>query len=76
MGQSAVLETTLPRPKRDDVAVKIDAKVYRKAKVVAAARGITIAEYVTDVCRPTVERDYQRMVRQMANDEDNGRAKH
>ena len=34
---------------RNDVAVKLDAQVVREAKMVAAARGITLAEYLRRV---------------------------
>jgi hypothetical protein len=44
---------------RNDVAVKLDAKVAKEAKMVAAARGITLAEYITEILRPIVHRDLQ-----------------
>ncbi len=44
---------------RNDVAVKLDAKVATEAKMVAAARGITLAEYISEILRPIVHRDLQ-----------------
>jgi hypothetical protein len=51
-------QDTMPRlPKRNDVAVKLDAEVARKAKIVAAARGIPIAAYISGILGPVVDRD-------------------
>lgn len=48
------------RPKRDDVTVKIEARIYRKAKMTAAYRGVHLAEYLSEVLEKPVERDYQQ----------------
>jgi hypothetical protein len=45
--------------KRKDVAVKIDVEVIAEAKMVAASRGVTLAEYLSDMLRPIVRRDLQ-----------------
>jgi hypothetical protein len=45
---------------RDDVTVKMDAQTIRKAKMVAAARGITLAEYLSSIVAPIVDRDLER----------------
>jgi hypothetical protein len=37
--------------------VKIDTEVVRKAKVVAAAKNITLSKYITDMIRSQVEND-------------------
>jgi hypothetical protein len=44
---------------RNDVQVKIDAGVIREAKMVAAARGITVAEYLSEMIRPIVRKDLE-----------------
>ncbi len=44
--------------KRDDVTVKLDAELVRIAKVVAAYRDITIAEYLSERLRPLVDLDH------------------
>ncbi len=51
-----------PMPKRGDVKrndspAKIDAEVIRDAKIVAAYREITLAEYLSELIRPLVARD-------------------
>jgi hypothetical protein len=53
----AMLESELV--KRNDVQVKVDAIVATQAKMVAASRGITVAEYVSELLRPLVLRDLE-----------------
>lgn len=50
------------QPKRQDTAVKIAEHVYRQAKMVASYRGVTIAEYLTDLLTTPVLRDYAAML--------------
>jgi hypothetical protein len=45
--------------RRNDVAVKIDANVIREAKMVAASRDLTLAEYLSDLLRPLVHKDLE-----------------
>lgn len=45
-------------PPRNDVPIKVDAEVYRFAKAVAALRSITLAEYVSEILRPIVSKDF------------------
>jgi hypothetical protein len=45
---------------RNDVQVKLDAAVATEAKMVAAARGITLAEYISELLRPLVRRDLEQ----------------
>lgn len=51
--------------KRDDVAVKVDRTLADKAKLVAARRGLTMAEYLSDLIRAPIERDFTKTVREM-----------
>ena len=44
---------------RNDVAVKLDAQVAREAGMVAKARGIPLAQYISEVLRPIVRRDLE-----------------
>jgi len=48
-----------PMTRRNDVAVKLDADVTREAKMVAASRDQTLAEYLSELLRPLVRRDLQ-----------------
>jgi hypothetical protein len=46
---------------RNDVNVKIDSEVIKDAKMVAAARDITMAEYLSELLRPLVQRDLDQV---------------
>jgi hypothetical protein len=59
-------------PKRDDVAVKIDARLYRKAKMIAAYHGVTLAEYLSDRLSKPVDKDYRAMQADMGEEKDGG----
>ena len=48
---------------RPDVAVKMDREVVRVAKMVASARGIPLAQYLTEVVRPIARRDLEEETR-------------
>lgn len=53
----AVMEREMVR--RNDTAAKIDSGVVADAKIVAAFRGITLAEYLSQILRPAVTRDLE-----------------
>ena len=53
----ALLES--PMAKRNDVPVKVDADVIRVAKIAAAYKGISLAEYLSETLRPIVSRDVE-----------------
>lgn len=52
---------TMPREKRTDLTAKIDAGLLIKARTVASDRNISMAEYLSEVLRPHVERDYAKL---------------
>lgn len=45
-----------PPSNRDDATAKIDRRVILKAKYVASAEGITLAELLTEILRPVIDR--------------------
>lgn len=53
-------ERAMPKPKRNDVPVKIDAEVVRQARIVAAFEGVSLAEYLSDFLRPHVAEALER----------------
>lgn len=55
----ALLEPARPMARRNDTAVKIDTEVVAEAKMVAASRGLSLAEYMSEILRPIVHRDLQ-----------------
>jgi hypothetical protein len=42
------------------VSVKLDRGVVSRAKIVAAARGLTLAEYLSELTRGPVDRDFAK----------------
>lgn len=54
----------MAKPKRNDVPVKMDAEVVRIARIVAAYRGISLAEYISERLRPLADADLLRHQRQ------------
>ncbi len=57
----------MPREKRDDIAVKIAAKLYRKAKLIAADRGIPIAELLSELLEKPLDREFERFKQNIGN---------
>lgn len=53
------------KPKRDDVAVKVDRTLADKARLVASRRGLTLAEYLSELIRTPVEKDFAKVIREM-----------
>ena len=55
------MQALLERPmaKRNDVPVKVDADVVRVAKIAAAYKGLSLAEYLSETLRPIVFRDVE-----------------
>lgn len=56
------------RPKtsdRDDVTVRVDRKVKVRAEAVADFKGIPLAEFLTEILRAPVDREFARMVREL-----------
>lgn len=66
-----VRDSEMARKKRDDQTVKIDRTIADKAGIVASRRRtpdgkpLSLAEYLTELLRPLVERDYRETVREM-----------
>ena len=52
-------------PKRDDKAVKIEKALADKAGFIVSRKGGTMAEYLSDIIRSTIEKDWARTVREM-----------
>jgi hypothetical protein len=49
--------------------VKVDTGLVKKAKIVASAKGINLSEYFADILRGPVERDWSKIVRQLASED-------
>jgi len=53
------------RSERDDGVARIDRTTLNRAKIVASSRRIPLAEYLSDILKPTVVRDYAKVVRDL-----------
>jgi hypothetical protein len=56
------------RPKgteRRDAVVKLDANIVGKAQMVAKARGTSLAEYLSELIRVPVDRDFLEIIKRM-----------
>lgn len=57
---------------RNDLSVKIDAEVLKQARIVATHRNIPVAEYLSELVRPLVGRDYRKSVDEMSREASGG----
>jgi hypothetical protein len=56
------------RPKtseRQDVSIKFDRGLARKARMIAEARNVSMAEYLSEMTRPIIDRDYLKVMREL-----------
>jgi hypothetical protein len=51
--------------KRRDAVVKLDVILVGKAQMVAKARGTSVAEYLSEIIRGPVDRDFLSIMKQM-----------
>lgn len=54
---------------------KIDRDIITKARMISADRGVAAANYLSDILRPTVDRDWAKMVRKAEDAKPEGGAK-
>ncbi len=50
--------------KKTYVSVKIEADAYRVIRTVAAWKGLNVADYLTQIARPTADKDFAKMQRE------------
>jgi hypothetical protein len=55
--------------RRFNTLVRLDDELVETAKKVAALKGISLAEYFSDVLRPIVDRDLSREVKKLSRGE-------
>ena len=58
--------------KRRDAVVKLDVTIVGKAQMVAKANGISLAEYLSEMLRGPVDRDFLKVMKQMEAAESDG----
>ena len=60
------------RPKssmRDDVVIRFDKRLAGMARMIAHGRGVSMVEYLSEMARPTIERDYAKLMRELEGGE-------
>jgi hypothetical protein len=62
-----------PKTERDDVTVKLDRSIVSRAKIIAAARGLTLAEYLSDLTRGLVDRDFAKEMKRVQEESRDGK---
>lgn len=68
MANTLMAKKKMGRPKssdRDDVSIKFDRQLARKARQVALDKGVPMAEYLSELGRPTIEKDYAALLRKI-----------
>jgi hypothetical protein len=50
---------------RDDINVKIDRVLAGRAKVIAQGRGVSLAQYLSEVTKAVINRDYAQLMREL-----------
>ena len=71
LGVSTVAKKGRPKKsEREDGVTRYDKKLMAKARQVAISRGISLAEYLSEITRATVDRDYARLLRDIDKEGD------
>ena len=52
------------KPKRDDKAVKMDRLLADKATFIANRKGVTTAEFISELVRAQIEKEFAKMARE------------
>lgn len=55
------------RSERDDVVVRLDRAIVAKARLLAAHRGVSVAEVLSDLVKAPVDRAYLAMVQELGS---------
>jgi hypothetical protein len=64
------------RPKKpggEGKPVRIEPELANKARVIALRRGVPLSDYLSDLLRPLIARDYRKTLQEL--EEENGSAK-
>jgi predicted HicB family RNase H-like nuclease len=48
--------------KRNDESVRVDSDIARKARVIAADRGVSLAMYLSEILRPVIAEQYAAFI--------------
>ena len=72
VGRMSLVGVVMGRPKgrpkssvRQDVSTKFDKALLGMARLIATASGASLAEYISEAARSTIERDYAKLMRRL-----------
>ncbi len=68
MAGAVMAKKRMGRPKtseRQDVSIKFDKTLASKARLITSGRGLSLAEYLSEMCRPQIDRDYAKLMREL-----------
>jgi hypothetical protein len=69
-------QTGRPRSsERRDVSIKFDKTLAGKARLIAQGRGMPMAEYLSELSRPSIDRDYAKLMRELERTDEQSGAK-
>jgi hypothetical protein len=66
--ESMVKPKGRPKTRRDDATTKFDRRLLGMAQMIAKDRGITAAEYLSEMCRKQIEREAERLLSRFRDD--------
>jgi hypothetical protein len=59
------MQSAAADPQRQDVSIKFDRILAAKARQIALARGAPMAEYLSELSRAAIDRDYAKLLREL-----------
>jgi hypothetical protein len=70
MGQNKSGGLSMAKKKARGVGmmVRIDPDIVRMARIIAPAKGVAMGDYLSDILRPTVSRDYVKEVKRLESE--------
>lgn len=57
-----------PKGDRDDITIKFDRKLKMKADLIAADKGVSTVEYISELARPAIDKAYATLVKKVDED--------
>jgi hypothetical protein len=72
MGSTTMATKKAGRPKtsvRQDVSIKFDKTLAGMARLISQGKGVTMAQYLSELSRPQIERDYAKLMRDLEGKE-------
>ena len=58
----------MPRKKRNDIAVKIDAEIARQARTIASHSDVSLAQYLSGILKPIIDQRWEAFRRDIGAD--------